>query len=96
MTALPRIRFEAPVPIGLALSIDGQRYEMISEVEHVRLDGEQTKLAMWRSECAECGQPFEFRCSQLSLPENRRCELHKQPGKRVRDRARADARPIGN
>ena len=80
---LPRITFETEPADGFAIAIDGQRYEAIGVVEHVRLDGEPTRLVIWQSRCAECGARFEFKTSAHSLPQNRRCDEHRRPGVKV-------------
>jgi hypothetical protein len=63
---------------------NGQRYEMLSVKEHACRDGHLTLLALWRSNCAECDCAFTFQAPSHVQPANRRCELHKAPGKRVK------------
>ena len=84
MTALARrVRFGTEPPVGLVLVIDDQRYEIVGAIDHVRLDGSPTRLAVWRSTCFECGETFECKCPALMLPETRRCREHKMPGRRI-------------
>lgn len=83
MTALPRIRFVSEPPVGLVITVNEQRYEVVGGLDHVRLDGEETRLTIWRSSCAECGAPFEFRAPATAPPQNRRCDDHKRPGVKV-------------
>ena len=40
---------------------DGQRYELVRTEPYTRTDGSDTTLAVWRSECPVCGEPFEAR-----------------------------------
>jgi hypothetical protein len=63
----------------------GQAYYALGSEPCIRKDGKPATLMRWRSRCAQCGEPFEFERSikTPSVP-NRRCELHKRPGVRVR------------
>lgn len=65
---------------------DGQRYQLIGFEPHTKRDGEETVLACWASNCAECGQPFSLatvaRATKFSP--SRRCQRCKQPGVRVK------------
>lgn len=71
-------------PVGLAISINGQRFELIGHEPHVRQDGALTTLLVWQAECLTCGAGFISRTSVARWAEVRRCELHRQPGKRVK------------
>jgi hypothetical protein len=68
------------------LTYKGQRYDNIGTVPYVRTDGGSTTLAVWRSLCADCGEPFEFKTTlgkhSLRWP-SRRCAGCKRPGVRV-------------
>lgn len=70
--------------IGSFVDSKGQRYEMLGLKTHVRKDGVPIYLVRWRSHCAECNKPFEFTftINEWKYP-NRRCQTHKNPGKRV-------------
>lgn len=76
-----------PIPdLGTIVFRYGQRY-MLDEVEpYVRKDGEASTLLRWRSTCADCGAPFDFRTPIKSKGFNRRCALHRNPGARVSHR----------
>jgi hypothetical protein len=65
---------------------DGQLYELARTEPHTRRDGTKTELTVWRSRCAQCGEPFEVRTPAKSkkFSPNRRCHKHKRPGARVR------------
>lgn len=66
--------------------VSGQAYKEVGREPYLRKNGKLTELIVWRSHCAECGEPFEIRTSAKSrrfIP-NRRCHLHKQPGVRVK------------
>jgi hypothetical protein len=71
---------------GLIRTFDGQRYELIGDQPYMRRDGTETTLSVWRSRCAQCGEPFEVRTPTASAKfvPNRRCPKHKRPGARVR------------
>jgi hypothetical protein len=64
----------------------GQIYVYDRTEPHTRIDGSSTFLTVWKSHCAECGEPFEFRttASARRFQPNRRCQKHKRPGCRVR------------
>jgi hypothetical protein len=65
---------------------DGQSYEFARTEPHTRRDGTETTLMVWRSHCAQCGEPFEVLTPAGSgkFSPNRRCQKHKRPGVRVR------------
>ncbi len=81
MGALKDIAFAAPPPVGLALTVRGQRYDALKVEPHTRRDGVVIELVTWASHCATCGCEMTFRSSALRLPETRRCPEHRQPGK---------------
>jgi hypothetical protein len=58
-----------------------QHYELVGSEPYTRVrDGSKTELAVWRSACVTCGQPFmvrtPIRCR--GFRPTRRCELHRQ------------------
>jgi hypothetical protein len=63
----------------------GQNYELTGTRPYIRRDGTETHLAVWRSHCADCGEPFELQTPGKSsrFEPNRRCPKHKRPGCRV-------------
>jgi hypothetical protein len=64
-----------------------QHYELVGHEPYTRVsDGSKTSLIVWRSVCATCGQPFVTRTPirAKSFTPGRRCDLHKQPGVRVK------------
>lgn len=75
----------AKIPaIGLAVAANGQRYDLIGHEPHVRQDGVATTLLVWHAECATCGKGFVSRSPSHGMPEVRRCDEHKSPGRKVR------------
>ncbi len=70
-------------PVELKLAGKGQTYEMLGLKDHTRRDGTPSQLAIWRSECMTCGEPFEFNTPATRFPESRRCSKHAQPGRKV-------------
>ncbi|MBF0182271.1 MAG: hypothetical protein HQM03_19830 [Magnetococcales bacterium] len=70
------------------LNYRGQLYAMIGEKDCTNRNGEQKKLAVWRSNCADCGAPFEVTTlmPETALPTslNRRCDAHKSAGRHVK------------
>lgn len=79
--------------IGDAIRHDGQGYLCVGHVDHVRRNGSPTLLAVWESDCAQCGERFNF-CrpafARAFIP-NRRCDQHRRPGLSVNRRARSAA-----
>jgi hypothetical protein len=97
MTALrQRVTFADPPAAGLAICVDGQRYDLTGREPYVRQDGSDSELLVWVSACVECDAPFECRSRLTSLPEVRRCGEHKMPGRRFDpDRRRRIAEAAG-
>jgi hypothetical protein len=64
----------------------GQHYSLTGTVPHTCRDGRETELEVWRSTCANCGEPFDcMRPAKAKRFEpNRRCQKHKRPGQRVK------------
>jgi hypothetical protein len=46
---------------------DGQRYELVRTQRYTRVDGSETTLSVWQSECPVCGEAFEVRTPALEL-----------------------------
>lgn len=79
-----QIGFPAPPPIGLALDINGQRYDLVEHRPHRKRDGSETILLVWQTECSTCGEGFTTASPSTGLPSGRRCLEHHRPGKPVR------------
>jgi hypothetical protein len=71
-------------PIGLAVEVNGQRFDLIGHEAYQTKAGAMTTLAIWQAECATCGEGFTTKAAPSRWPERRRCDLHTQPGKAVR------------
>ena len=81
MTKLPQ---EFALVPGITFTLpNGQPYQLIRAEPYRRVDGKEIALAVWTSNCADCGAPFEVRRPLDRAPENRRCNLHKRPGYKV-------------
>lgn len=79
-----KIEFDVALPVGTLLSIEGQSFRLISFEQHTKRNGEGSVLAGWTSHCSDCGGAFLTRTPEKQLPESKRCELHRKPGKRAR------------
>lgn len=79
-----KIRPVGVAPIGLAIEIGGQRFDLVAHEPYRRADGTETVGMVWQSECATCGEGFTAWTIPGRFAEIRRCEKHRQPGKRVR------------
>jgi len=75
-----QIRFATTPKIGTVLLFEGQRYELIDQVPHIRVDGQPTTLLHWQSHCAECGTVFVTKTVLVCKHINRRCEAHHRKG----------------
>lgn len=67
----------------------GQRYVEVDRRLRSRRDGSQSVLIVWQSLCPVCGEPFKFTTPERAekFQPNRRCQVHKRPGHRVRGQA---------
>lgn len=62
----------------------GQPYWLVGHEDVTRRDGEAATLDVYRTFCAECGEPFHAKVSQgANKYLNRRCEAHRKPGVKV-------------
>jgi hypothetical protein len=71
-------------PLGARANWRGQSYELTAiKPYRRRRDGRETLLLVWCTLCLECGAWFEVTTPnrKLTYP-NRRCALHKSPGRR--------------
>lgn len=66
--------FAEPPPVGVAISIAGQRYDLTDIEPYTKADGGETELAVWSAACSCCGCEFTHRMSRLRFPELRNCE----------------------
>jgi hypothetical protein len=68
----------------------GQHYELVRRDPYTRRDGTLSTLAVWRSHCAQCGEPFELRtpANSSKFVPNRRCQAHKRPGVRAKPKVK--------
>ena len=65
--------FGEPPPKGVALSIGGQRYDLVDVEPYRKQDGEEIELAVWMASCRGCGQEFLSKAPRLQFPETRNC-----------------------
>jgi len=77
------INFRIIPPTGTTLMLDEQRYVMIGSTQHERSDGTTVPMIIWRSQCPNCGQPFECKTTLKARWPTRRCKRHRQPGRAV-------------
>lgn len=76
--------------IGRVAFVRRQRFECVEIRPHVTRTGRDVELAVWVGGCAECGAAFELvtpRRGESVRVDRRRCDLHRQPGKRVSSQA---------
>lgn len=67
-------------------TLSDQQYTQMRIAPHVTRDGRTVQLAIWRSNCADCGATFETATLEKGkrFEPARRCHLHRAPGRRVR------------
>lgn len=70
-------------PVGLAIEINGQRFDCVAHESHTKPDGSSVPVAVWQAECATCGEGFLCKSIAGRFAEVRRCAQHRQPGKPV-------------
>jgi len=79
------IKFPSEPPMGTRFAIQTQDYVLYDTETYERKDGSTTPLLIWQSHCATCGNEF-FISTPLGFTtgQPRRCEAHREPGKKVR------------
>jgi hypothetical protein len=70
-------------PVGFAISINGQRFDVVGHEPFTRQSGETVTAMVWQAECATCGEGFRAFSVPGQFAGVRRCEAHRQPGKPV-------------
>lgn len=79
------IKFPSVPPMDTRFAIQTQEYILYDTEPYTRADGTSATLLVWQSHCASCGEEF-FISTPLGFTtgQSRRCEKHREPGKRVR------------
>ncbi len=72
---------------GDRVFLGDQLYRFQGRKPHTRIDGSETHLNWWQSECATCGKPFQCASPEDKPPGARRCMEHRAPGVRVKRKA---------
>ncbi len=78
---------------GIAF-VQHQRFECVEIRPHKTMDGRQMELTRWQSHCADCGAPFELLTPRRNVAvrvDRRRCAEHRDPKRRVKIPAGAEA-----
>ncbi|MCA4920350.1 MAG: hypothetical protein ING82_13060 [Roseomonas sp.] len=78
---------------GIAF-VQHQRFECVEIRPHKTMDGRQMELTRWQSHCADCGAPFELLTPRRNVAvrvDLRRCAEHRDPKRRVKIPAGAEA-----
>ncbi len=78
-----KFAFAETPAVGTAITIDGQRFDLVAIEPHRRVDGSMTKLLVWSGNCAVCDTAFIGKSPSTAMPGNRRCGAHQARGKRV-------------
>lgn len=71
--------------------LKGQPYWRAGKMPHTTRDGREITLDVWRTFCADCGEPIHVTSKEDADPGNRRCALHKSPGRQVGARRKRSA-----
>lgn len=74
-----------PPRVFSAFEVDGQRYERIGQISHRNRFNRIVILNVWRSNCPDCGAPFEYKSTHHPAPDRpvRRCPTCVNPKKQV-------------
>ncbi len=72
----------ASLPVGSAITVNGQRFDVLDIEPYVTKAGAQSQVVIWKSECLDCGEGFTEKLSVLKWPQARRCHLHRKKGPR--------------
>lgn len=83
VTVVEKFGFDAPPAVGASFDYRGQIYTFTGTVPHVRQDGATIELLAWLSHCAKCGEPFKLSTNPMGGP-NRRCQVHRAKGRKVK------------
>ena len=78
---------ESLVDRGPDRTFRGQTYRLVGSFVRARKrDGSEATILIWQSFCAQCGDSFTITTPAASskFQPNRRCQVHKRPGQRVR------------
>ena len=80
---MSRIILSEPLEVGAEIQSGKKNYSLVGFEPHTKRDGSQTRLAVWKTDCSECGAEFMTRSPMLQLPESKRCAEHRRPGLRA-------------
>lgn len=78
-----RIAFTTDPPVGTVLMVEGQRYELVGINDHVRQDGQPTRVLLWQTHCPDCAAAFIATSPLKAKSINRRCPRHHKKGRPV-------------
>lgn len=81
-------------PPGFSVVWHGQEYRPLGIRPHTRLDGAETALIDWETDCPICGVVFVISTSILGKEPRRRCEQCKAPGRWVKTQRRHSRRRV--
>jgi hypothetical protein len=70
--------------IGSVLMVDHQPYKLVAIESYQRADGSPSSVLTWSVPCPECGDLFEVKSGLVCKAPNRRCKLHRSPGRKVK------------
>jgi hypothetical protein len=79
--------------IGATFKKRWQLYECVGSQDYVNRSGYASKWMVLQSRCADCDALFQLMTTEGRLKRrdvNRRCEIHKHPGKSARRRSRRE------
>lgn len=71
------------VPDGFAVLHDGQVYRLVGVRDYERVDGTNSAVLTWESDCPECGAVFAVTMGKMFREPRRRCEACVRPGSPV-------------
>lgn len=77
------IKFRIIPPLDTGLRVGDQLFRLVGSTAEQSRDGALIPLLIWRSNCAECGRPYETTTGLVSQTIDLRCSKHQAPAKSV-------------
>lgn len=78
-----KLEFQTPPAVGSVMMDGTQAFEVVQVEPYTRKDGAASRLIVWRTTCLNCAEPFEVTTGMKTSGMNRRCPMHRNPGRRA-------------
>jgi hypothetical protein len=80
-----------PLSVGAVVTKGAQEFRCVEIEPYVRVDGEESAIAVIEARCATCGEWFRFKAARAVFSwkkasvVQRRCEAHRKRGKKIHE-----------